>query len=212
MMLEVSQQEHAREYTQIEQKLARGERAFVPSPETDHHPAAAAARFLRQQETGELAEFALLAYDEELQSRAIAEGDAFRGRIVAVSDEGTGRATIPVWTVEDDIDLPLRIREGDRLCVAEHPERWGTVRSVGVSARGGRRIELEIRGHKTDRTGDLAANSPRLRNRGVLLLPPDASGLAVLKIKKIWDRATPGAWLVQQPPRRPSPTSPGEDE
>ena len=50
--------------------------------------------------------------DREMQAELVARGEAIAGTIIAVRDEGTGRKTIPVWTVESDGELPITPSRG----------------------------------------------------------------------------------------------------
>ncbi|MGZ5473786.1 MAG: hypothetical protein ACXWG4_07455, partial [Thermoanaerobaculia bacterium] len=84
-------------WVRTEAAFARGESPYVPSVETDRDPRAAAASFEDEAGAAELLKGSLLHDDRELLAEAIATGDAFAGSIVAVSDEGVGRSTIPVW-------------------------------------------------------------------------------------------------------------------
>ena len=201
-----SKNEHWYQYIRLEMRLndAVDGPAFVPSPETDRSPAAAAARYYVHQGSEEFRVNALLHDDEELQSEVIAAGEALRGKITDVYDEGTGNAIIPVWVVEAPGDVPLRVREGTRLCVAGLPSRTVRVRSI-ESATGGRlNVTVEVIGLKTvprDNSGKvLPATAPKLTGTTATLLPVAADGISRLKGKKIWDRETVGAWLTHALP------------
>ena len=205
-----SREEHWYQYLRLE--TGRDDEtdgpAFTPSPETDRHPAAAASRYLVHQASAEMLESALLPYDKELQAFAIASGEAVRGTITGVRDDGNGRATIPVWRVEDPSELPLKRRPGDRLCDAELPQRWGSIRSIAPRPGGGRIIEIEIQGLKTrPRGGNASTVRPAAdrshRGRHILLLPVSAEELSRRKSRRVWKKDTPGSWLTHKPPHRP---------
>ena len=116
---------------------------FTPSPETDRNPAAAASRYFIQQASEEFYLTTLIHDDEELQRAAIMGGDGIHGKCIAVRDEGAGtRSMIAVWTVHAEEVAPLRIREGDPLCVVGRPKR--TLQVLSVERRKGGGLEIEL--------------------------------------------------------------------
>src|SRR5690606_28824641 len=111
--------------------------AFVASPETDRYPAAAGSRYQVHLASAELRDSVLLHDDREMQAEAIAQGDAFRGKIVKVEDRGEGRKSSPYWTIEDSIGGQLRLREGSWVCVAGMPKRTGIIEYIEDHPGGG---------------------------------------------------------------------------
>src|SRR5262249_36440777 len=178
---------------------ANGQRVFTPSPETDRNPVAAAARFYAIESSAELRDAALLHDDAELLEEALAVGDAIRGRIVEVRDEGEGRKTRPVWAIAADGNSPVRFREGSSVCVHGLPGRQGRIRSL-LSDQRGVRLEIEITKLPTKPRGNPAgvrvAADPALRGTSVTLVKAIADGIGLLKRQKVWVRGTPGAWLT----------------
>jgi hypothetical protein len=129
--------------------LDRGLDPRAASAETDFRPQAAAARYFRYQAAADRALAALVHDDRELEAEAITAGDAFRGTIMSVTDEGEGRTTVPVWCIEDLTPGPLRLRAGDGVCVVGCPQREGRIRSIENTKGGGMAITLEITKCKT---------------------------------------------------------------
>jgi hypothetical protein len=170
-------------------------------PETDFHPSAAAARYFAHLHAAELTLSELVHGDPELVEAAVNSGDALRGRITRVVDEGLSRAVVPVWTVEAAADGPLRFREGSEVCVAGLRGRTGPVRSL-VTDRGTRTVVIEIRGWKGERPDDgaPAADDPALVGTEVVLLDAGVVGLSLKKSIRVWDASGPGAWLTHSAP------------
>jgi hypothetical protein len=216
----MAQEEHWYRYLRLEKRLddeADGP-AFIPSPETDRYAPAAAARFFAHEEAEEVRYSALIHDDSEIQADAIAAGDAFRGRIVKVRDEGRGRGTEPVWVLEDLAPGPLRLREGSYVCVVGVPKRTGTIRHIEPTAHGGRRYEVVITGWKRARheagRAIPAAHDPTLVGHEVLMVEATAAGLVRRKGQRVWERNVPGAWLTHAAPKGPVaqlPEDVGED-
>ncbi len=174
--------------------------AFVPSPETDRYPAAAGSRYQVYLASADLRYSALLHGDTEMQAEAIASGNAFRGTIVEVRDEGEGRKTRPVWVIEDPVGGQLRLREGSWVCVAGMPKRTGIIESIEELPAGGRRFEVRITRWTTkpDRAAD-----PMHVGRHVVIVPNSAAGMNRRKSQRVWSADTPGAWLTHARPQGP---------
>jgi hypothetical protein len=194
------------QYLRIEQRLndAADGPAFVPSPETDRYPAAAAARYYVQQGSEEFHTSALLHDDEDLQNELIATGDAVRGRIASVRNAGVGKALVPMWVVEVDADAPLRIRAGTRLCVAGLPGRVLRVEGIAPGSKGKLEITGEVISLKTVPKVNpgrvLAATDSKLKGKAVTLLPAPSEGISRLKGQRIWERNAVGSWLTHALP------------
>lgn len=205
-----SRHEHWYQYIRLEQKLNDDSDgpAFIPSPETDRNPAAAAARYYVYAASEEYRINALLHDDKELQDEVIAAGNAVRGKILEVWDEGNGRAVVPVWVIEVGDDIPLRVREGTDLCVLGTPSRTVQIRKIRDAGASKLLIEVEVKGLKTaprdNKAGVLPAADSRQKGRLVTLLPTAKDGISRLKTKRIWERKVPGAWITHTTPGGPN--------
>jgi len=201
-LIKESNTEHWSEYLRLEHRLrdADGQRVFTPSPETDHNPSIAAARFYAIESSSELKEALLLHDDAELLEEAVAAGEAVRGRIVEIRDEGEGKKTRPVWVIQAHPGSVVRFREGSSLCVHGLPKRKVRVRSLLSDSRG---IELEVavtglltKNGKDLPAGTSSAADPALRGTTITLVKDFLDGIDFLKRRKLWTRGTPGAWLT----------------
>jgi hypothetical protein len=204
-LVEDSVQDQWWNWGRIEAAFAQGERPYVASVETDRDPRGAAAAYEEAAAAAELVRSKLLHDDQELLAEAIADGDAFAGTIVRVDDEGIGRTTVPVWTIEDRSGGPLRIREGSSVCVVGLPNRTGQVREIR-SGHGAREFDVVLTNLKTkpkQAVGQLAvpANDPAWVGQRVAFAEAGGS-FAIAKRNKLWAPDQPGAWLTQS---RPSP-------
>jgi hypothetical protein len=179
--------------------------AFTPAVETDRHPAAAASRYLFHQASADLLAGLLVHDDPELLAEAIAEGDAFRGKIISVTDEGAGKQTLPVWKVLDQADRPLHLQVGSRVSVVGFKERMGCIRSFHEHKTGGLLIEVEITSRKTNRKPgpkghSLAPNDPNWEGQTVGLVSAPADMIPRMKSRRVWICDGPGAWLTHRKP------------
>ncbi len=195
VMAPLAQEEYQREWRTAEARLLEGDEIFVADPETDRVPQAAASRFFAHQYSSELGASARLHDDRDRVAQAVLGGDATLGTITQVRDEGTGRTTIPVWTIEAPLDAPTRFREGTEVEVAGSPGRTGVLRSI--TAVGDRRVlELEVRGQKTDRGGYVHAADAGFVGETVALFGSNMADLTKLKSMRVWKADSPGAWLT----------------
>src|SRR5262249_32258480 len=116
---------------------------FIPAPETDRNPAAAASRYFIQQASEEFCVAALIHDDEELQRVALMSGDGIQGECVAVRDEGEGtKAMKAVGTIHAKEVATLRIREGDTLCIVGNEKRRLQVQSI--ERKKGDTLEIDL--------------------------------------------------------------------
>jgi hypothetical protein len=213
---EGSLEEHWYQYLRLE--LRRDDpqdgNDFTPSPETDRYPAAAASRYFIQQASEAFSVAALIHDDEELQRVALMSGDAIRGKCVAVRDEGAGtRALKAVWTLHAKEVAPLRVREGDTLCVVGNEKRELQIQSI--DRKKGNLLEIDLavitakneykneRGHK-----QAAANSKAFVGLEMTLVPVSMHQIPRLKNKKIWNHQNPGAWITHATPEEPKAKGP----
>jgi hypothetical protein len=202
------------DWARIEAAFARGEQPYVPSVETDRDPRSAAASFEDEAGAAELVNSTLLHDDRELVAEAIAAGNAFVGKIVGVADEGVGRVTLPIWSVEERSGGPLRLREGSSICVVGLPRRTATVRGIR-STDGVRHFDVVLSNLKTrikDGVGQLgiAPNDPSWIGEHVAFAEAGTS-FAIAKRKKLWQGDVPGAWLTLSSPARQLRATPDTD-
>jgi hypothetical protein len=191
----LTQSEYQWHWRASEAKRLAGEDPFVPDPETDRLGSAAASRFFTHQYCAEMGDTALLHGDPERVGRAVLAGEALLGTITQVRDEGVGRATVPVWTVETRADVPTRFREGSSVEVAHAPGRTGKLRDVAV--RGAVRVlDVEITGQKTARGGFVHAADPALVGAAVAFVGGNMADLTRQKSSSVWNADGPGAWLT----------------
>lgn len=179
--------------------------AYFPSVETDRHPAAAAARYQVYQASAELCDGLLLHDDKELLADSIAAGDAFRGRILQVSDIGTGRTTRPIWKVKDSCNRQLRLRVGSRVSAAGFRQRQGEIRTLESTAEGDLIVEVELTALKTNRVRGpgvhaLSPTDTSLIGREVAFVAAPADSISRMKSRRIWAKDGPGAWLTHRNP------------
>jgi hypothetical protein len=200
-------EEHRLQYRRIEQQIDDSEDgpAFRPSPETDRYPSAAGSRFYVHEASQELRDHLLVHDDRELQAELVAAGEAIAGTIVEVSDEGEGRKHVPVWVIESNGDLPLRLREDATLCVVGLRGRHVRIRNIERIDGHRYRFEVVVTSLVTEpRDNDgsvLAATSPKLKRRRVVLVKPSMDQIARRRSGLIWNRDVPGAWLTHRVPK-----------
>jgi len=132
--------------------LESGREPYTVSPETDFSATSAVRRFFHFDAAADRMFSALVHHDRELEAEAIATGRAFRGTVVRVTDEGVGRSTIPVLSIEDPSPGPMSLRRGDRVCIVGNRKREGVIRSMESTHGGGLVVELLITGRKTAQT------------------------------------------------------------
>ena len=131
-------------------------------------------------------------------------GRAIAGTIIDVWDEGQGRKTCPVWVVESNGDLPLRLREDSELCVVGLRDRRVRIRSFEKTPEVRYRFELEVVGLPTVPRGNsnvLPAKDPRHKGQSIVLVKPSMDQIARRKSRMIWNRDVPGAWLTHSVPQ-----------
>jgi hypothetical protein len=196
--------EHDKQYLRLEFELDDDEDgpAFVPSAETDRIPSAAASRYFVMQASESSRVAALIHDDVVLQNEAVVEGDAIRGKIIDVWDEGTGRTTTPVWSIEAEGAESIRLREGSKVCVAGLEGREGYIRNISWNAAAAT-VEVEITGLKTNKScgsAPAANDRRRLLNTKVLLLPVSFATFSRRKSWRAWTAKGPGDWLTRSRP------------
>lgn len=196
-------------YLQVESDLLDGGgRKFPRATETDRGAVTAARKFQELEAARDRAFVAFVHDDDDVLADAVAGGEALRVRVTAVRDEGTPRKRIPVWTVEDVSNQPLRLRVGDVVCVRGAPKLVLEIRATCESRTGQRELELEV--VKGKRGGELhdPLDAAWWRRRGTFALVkavnPDAGFRARQNLS---DASGPGAWLThREPPHRAMPS------
>jgi hypothetical protein len=176
---------------------------YTPSVETDRHPAAAASRYFVHQAAAEFAESQLVHDDHERLADAIAAGDAFRGEIREVTDDGPGRKLRPVWRVVDRAPRQLRLRTDSKVAVVGLPERTGVIRSI-EQADDALVIEVEIKNRRRQCDGPgaqtLSPVDPDLVGQEVAFVTAPADGISRRKSQLVWEEEGPGVWLTHRMP------------
>ncbi len=216
LLVKASLDEHRLQYRRIEREIDDKDDgpAFRPSPETDRYPPAAGSRFYVHEASQELRDQLLIHDDRELQAELGAGGAAIAGTIIDVWDEGEGKKTIPVWVVESNGELPLRLREDSTLCVVGLRDRQLRVRGIERTEDMRYRFELVVTKLVTvprDNDGSvLPATSPKLKRQRVVLVKPSMDQIARRRSFLIWKRDVPGAWLTHRVPKVPAADLPVE--
>jgi hypothetical protein len=196
-----SRRQQWRDHLQTERRLAGIEpgNPYIPSVETDRDPRGAAARYQENVAAAEFVATMFLHDDREMLAEAVMAGDAFRGEIVAVQDEGVGRKTVPVWTVRSKGSGPLRLRVNDSVAFVGFVKRTARIRSLGATSDG-RTFEVEITNRKTAKDTEAernawACNDVRWVGEDVGFARASSDYLAQLKAQRVW-RGGVGDWLT----------------
>ena len=182
--------------------IERGQEPYVPSPETDFDARGAASRYFRYEAAADRMFAALVHDDHELEAEAIASGRAFRGNVVKVRDEGSGRSTRPVLYVEDLTPGPLSLRVGDRVCFVGNPKREGQIRAIETPKGGAMVLVIEINKCKTTINGvawphSMHGADERWIGQPVTVIGTSFADMAEQKAWKIWEKSDrPGDWIV----------------
>lgn len=179
--------------------------AIFPSNETDRDPRAAAARYLVHVASAELVAGLLVHDDQKLLADAIANGDAFRGKILAVKEEGNRRKKQPVWTIEDAAARQLRLRVGGRVSAVGFSKRMGTIRSIDERPNGTLAIRIELIENKTHRPDGPGIHgcdpmSSKIIGHEVAFVAASSDGISRSKCRRIWNTDGPGTWLTHSSP------------
>ncbi|KLN34188.1 hypothetical protein FB00_13500 [Cellulosimicrobium funkei] len=183
-------------------------KAYVAHPETDFHGSSAASRYL-QNEAADEAFFNHLVHDDtELLDDALEAGDAIRGEVVQVRDEGVGRTTKPFWVVRVDPTAPNRLRENGRLVPYGSAGHEATIRSIDATDDG---LDVTIEWTKL-KTRALTVRSaakpadPSWQGTIADFVSSDAADLTKRRSQRVWKaKDGAGAWLTHG--RQPAPTT-----
>ena len=173
--------------------------AFIAHPETDFHGSAAASRYLTYAAADEAHASLLVHADDALFAEAIADGHAFRARVIEVWDEGTGRSKKPHWKLRLDPSLPHRLRESARVTPRGSPGHEATVIELD-SGDQDLIVTIEWTGRKT-----MALRGPfeavpadsSWEDQDVAFVQSDSSSLTERRSQRVWAaKDGPGAWLT----------------
>jgi hypothetical protein len=203
-LMKASRDEHFRQYLRIEQKFEDAEDGppFTPSPETDRHPAAAGSRYYVCASSAELRDRLLVHDDREMQAELVAGGEGIAGVIVDIDVAKDGKKTRVYWTVEGDGTLPLRLREGQSLCLIGCDRRQVEILDITQPDSLTNRFEFEVvKGKTLEEPGLLRADDKRLKGKRVILVPPPMDGISRRKSAAIWKADGPGSWLTHAVPK-----------
>ncbi len=190
------------DYLSMEQRIAEGGKAYVRSPETDRHSLVAASSYITAQADEDRFVSALVHYDPEMQADMLASGDGLRGKIVKIRDEGDGRRTVAIWTIDEDAARPLRVREGDALKQAGYSKRAAVLRSTTTKRDGGKQFELQITSGIRPGEGPFGREplDRWWKGKAVTFLSLGEPGFSYMRRKMLWKRGGPGAWLTHKQP------------
>jgi len=187
--------------------------AFIAHPETDFHGSSAASRYLTHASYDEGHDGHLVHHDAELLRDALAEGRALRASVMSVANHGSGRSTIPVWTIRVDTDSPHRLRENGRLVPYGSRGHEATVTSIAIDEDG---IEIDLE-WTTRKTMNLACGiaakpvDPAWVGESVQFVIADAADLTRRRSQRVWAaKDGPGAWLTHG--RAPAPVQITDDD
>ena len=173
--------------------------AFIAHPETDFHGSAAASRYLIHASCVEGHDSHLVHDDGQLLLDALWKGRALRSTVSEVIDRGTGRKTIPVWTVRVESNSPHSFRENERLVPFGSRGHEATVTLVRID-ESGVELELEWTNRKTMAlTCGIEARPVDTAWIGeeVQFVVADAADLTRRRSQRVWAaREGPGAWLT----------------
>jgi hypothetical protein len=212
--LEKSAHERHDEYLKVEQQLARGERAWIRSPETERNSLDAASRFITLEADHGVYLNALVHHDEDMQEDLLIDGDGIRGKIIDIQFPSEGGSKRAIWILEEDSQHPLRVRPGTELIQAGYPSREAELLEVQEHQRGRRRFVLEITAGLREGPGPLGRppRDSRWRGKTVTFLSLPDPGFAVRRRTMLWDREGPGTWLTHPKPWDGRASEVGEDD
>jgi hypothetical protein len=181
--------------------LTAGKEPFAPDPETDRDPRSATHRYYMNAAAQDRQRSALIHHDRELEAEAINDGAAFRGVISQVTDEGSSRKTIPVWTIVDQTPGALSLRQHDKVCIVGFPKRTGVVREIAPLADGSLEVTVEITGMKKTNDMDwphrMAGADQSWLGIAVTLIGTSFAQMTEEKARKALSReVSPGDWML----------------
>jgi len=173
--------------------------AFVAHPETDFHGSAAASRYLIHAAADEAYIGYLIHDDAALFREALDDGRAFEAHVLRVVDAGTGRSTVPRWTLRLDPSKPHRLRENARIAPYGSRGHEATVIELETTADD-LLVTVEWTGRKTK---PLLVPLPAKPaddawvGVDVAFVQSDAASLTQRRSQRVWAASKgPGAWLT----------------
>lgn len=199
-----------------ERAIDEGKEPFAVSPETDWNARNAAGRFYRHSAAQDRERNALIHFDRELEAEAINAGSAFRGIVTSVSDEGTTRSTVPVWTILDHTPGALSFRVWDKVCIVGAPKRQAVIRDIEPHADGSLEITIEITNLKKSVSDAewphrMAGADPSWLGLAVTIIGTSFADMTEKKALKARSfDSSPADWLIDRISQRPS--AAGDDE
>lgn len=180
--------------------------AFVAHPETDFHGSAAASRYLIHAAADEAYVSCLIHDDSALFREALLDGRAFESRIIRVTDEGTGRSTVPRWVIRLDPSLPHRLRESARVTPRGSRGHEATVIEIDATDTD-LFVTLEWTTRKTKPLDGPVTATPVddvWVGMEIAFVQADAASLTQRRSQRVWSAAKgPGAWLTHGQPSAP---------
>jgi hypothetical protein len=199
-----------------ERAIDEGKEPFAISPETDWNARNAAGRFYRHSAAQDRERNALIHFDRELEAEAINAGSAFRGIVTSVSDEGTTRSTVPVWTILDHTPGALSFRVWDKVCIVGAPKRQAVIRDIEPHADGSLAITIEITNLKKSVSDAewphrMAGADPSWLGLAVTIIGTSFADMTEKKALKARSfESSPADWLIDRISQRP--VTAGDDE
>ena len=187
--------------------------AFIAHPETDYHGSSAASRYLTHAAYDEGHHGHLVHHDAELLRDALAEGRALRTTVLSVVNLGSGRSTVPVWTVRLNSDTPHRLRENGRL--VPFGSRGHEVMVMRIDAdEDWMELELAWTKRKTIALSCGIGAKPvdaAWSGEQVAFVVADAADLTRRRGQRVWAaKDGPGAWLTHG--KAPAPVEISDDD
>ena len=214
-LAQATRQQHWYGYMRLLAAERDGQPAYYPSSITERDPKSAAVRYLEIEADEALRIEALSDADPDLVDAILAGGEGLVGTITEVTDdaEDGSRKRIPVWTVRSRGLPPLRLKQGDEICLQGFPKRKATIRAIDADDDG-RTFTLEITGAKNapkEQPSLLAADDPKLCGHKVCFLSLPTPYFSQKRTNQVRFGEGPGNWLLKDL-GEPAPEPATEDE
>jgi len=211
-LVDNSRQRLLTNYARIEDGIKdelSGTPAFVPHPETDRDPAAAASAYIVMNKAEELWLDTLVDDDAERLHDMVETGDAFAGIIEKVTPI-SARSQAAYWLIRATHVGPLRMNNGDEVRLVGSYAKSGYIEEILIDEEGKVEVYLSINFGVKPVTGapkpvNLPVNDLAWQGTAVSFVPKPFAGQDA-KIKRIWEaKDSPGAWLTHSVPKREDP-------
>ena len=189
--------------------------AFVPHPETDRDPAAAASAYIVMNKAEELWLDTLVDDDAERLHDMIETGDAFAGIIEQVTPL-SAKSLAAFWLIRATHVGPLRMKNGDEVRLVGPYAKSGFIEEILIDGGGEIQVMLSVNFGVKPSVGapkplDLPVNDRGWIGTAVSFVPKPFTGQDA-KIKRIWEaKDSPGAWLTHSVPKREDPEPTPDD-